>query len=212
MGCGDGGRAGAGAHDHIRGLEGLLTALADFADLKSPWLRGHSREVAAVAEEAAALAGLDDAERVALRRAALVHDVGRVGVPNGIWDKPGPLTSAEGERVRLHPHLTSRILQRCTPLAVLAGTASAHHERVDGGGYHSGLPAEAVSLPSRILAAADVFAALVAHRPTDPPTAGPRRSRSCGRWSAGSWTVKPWRASPPPQGRGRPRRQPGRQV
>ena len=64
-----------------------------------------------------------------LRRAALVHDLGRVGVENGIWDKPGPLATAEWEKVRLHPYLTERVLSRCTTLAELGEIASSHHER-----------------------------------------------------------------------------------
>jgi HD-GYP domain-containing protein (c-di-GMP phosphodiesterase class II) len=149
-------------------LDALLTALADFADLKSPWVRGHSRAVASLAEAAGGHAGLDGAARLRLRRAALVHDLGRVGVANGIWDKPGPLTTAEWEQVRLHPYSTERILARCRPLAGLIETASSHHERVDGSGYHRALPAAAQSREARVLAAADVLAALTADRPHRP--------------------------------------------
>ena len=99
-------------------LDAVLAAFADFADLKSPWIRGHSRRVAALAEEAGRHAGLDAAACDGLRRAGLVHDLGRVAVENGIWDKPGPLTTSEWERVRLHPYYTERILARCRPLAV----------------------------------------------------------------------------------------------
>jgi HD-GYP domain-containing protein (c-di-GMP phosphodiesterase class II)/DNA-binding CsgD family transcriptional regulator len=146
-------------------LDDLLSAFADFADLKSPWIRGHSRHVAALAAEAGRHAGLEEARCRLLHRAGLVHDLGRVSVANGIWDKPAPLTSAEWEQVRLHPYSTARILARCSPLSALAGPASSHHERLDGSGYHRALPADALSLEDRILAAADVFAALVADRP-----------------------------------------------
>ncbi|HEU0336764.1 MAG TPA: HD domain-containing phosphohydrolase [Gaiellaceae bacterium] len=95
----------------------LLAAFADFADLKSPWLRGHSRSVSALAGEAGRLAGLGDAACTLLRRAGLAHSLGRVAVENGIWDRAGPLTTAEWERVRLHPYFTERILARCGPLA-----------------------------------------------------------------------------------------------
>jgi HD-GYP domain-containing protein (c-di-GMP phosphodiesterase class II) len=149
-------------------LDALLTALADFADLKSPWIRGHSRAVASLAEAAGGHAGLDAAARDRLRRAGLVHDLGRLAVANGIWDKPGPLTTAEWEHVRLHPYSTDRILARCGPLAALVETAASHHERVDGSGYHRALPAEAQSREARILAAADVLAALTADRPHRP--------------------------------------------
>jgi HD-GYP domain-containing protein (c-di-GMP phosphodiesterase class II)/DNA-binding CsgD family transcriptional regulator len=146
-------------------LDAVLTAFADFADLKSPWIRGHSRRVASLAEEAGRHAGLDDTACDDLRRAGLAHDLGRVAVENGIWDKPGPLTTSEWERVRLHPYYTERILDRCSSLASIVQPASSHHERVDGSGYHRSLPGEALSRGDRILAAADVFAALTADRP-----------------------------------------------
>jgi HD-GYP domain-containing protein (c-di-GMP phosphodiesterase class II) len=146
-------------------LDAVLTAFADFADLKSAWIRGHSRTVAALAEGAGRHAGLDGAACDRLRRAGLVHDLGRVAVENGIWDKPGPLTTSEWERVRLHPYYTERILARCGPLAALVEPASSHHERLDGTGYHRSLPADAQAREARLLAAADVFAALTAERP-----------------------------------------------
>jgi HD-GYP domain-containing protein (c-di-GMP phosphodiesterase class II)/DNA-binding CsgD family transcriptional regulator len=146
-------------------LDAVLAAFADFADLKSPWIRGHSRRVASLAGEAGRLAGLDEAACDDLRRAGLVHDLGRVAVENGIWDKPGPLTTAEWEQMRLHAYYTERILERCRPLASIVAPASSHHERVDGSGYHRSLPAEALSREDRILAAADVLAALTADRP-----------------------------------------------
>jgi HD-GYP domain-containing protein (c-di-GMP phosphodiesterase class II) len=159
-------------------LDAVLAAFADFADLKSPWIRGHSRMVASLAEDAGHHAGLDDAECDRLRRAGLVHDLGRVAVENGVWDKPGPLTTSEWERVRLHPYFTERILARCSSLASLVEPASSHHERVDGSGYHRSLPAGALSRGDRILAAADVFAALTADRPHRPAFAEDAASRT----------------------------------
>jgi HD-GYP domain-containing protein (c-di-GMP phosphodiesterase class II) len=147
------------------GLDALLEAFADFADLKSPWLRGHSRHVADLVGEAGLHAGLDEHTCGVLRRSGLLHDLGRVSVENGIWDKPGPLTTAEWERVRLHPYYTERILSRCGPLAPVVEAASSHHERLDGSGYHRALAGEALSHEGRILAAADVLAALTADRP-----------------------------------------------
>jgi HD-GYP domain-containing protein (c-di-GMP phosphodiesterase class II) len=149
-------------------MEQMLGVLADFVDLKSPWTRGHSHTVAELADAAGAAIGLDSGHRCALRHAGLVHDVGRVGVVNGIWDKPGPLTTEEWERVRLHPYLTHRVLSRCSTLADLADLASAHHERLDGSGYHRGFHAEHLAMPARILAAADVFAATTSDRPHRP--------------------------------------------
>jgi HD-GYP domain-containing protein (c-di-GMP phosphodiesterase class II) len=120
-------------------LDEVLRAFADFADLKSPYTRGHSSGVAALVEEAAGHAGLSGQEATDLWRAALVHDPGRTGIPNGIWDKPGPLSRIEWERVRLHPYLSERILNYTGALAPLAALAGAHHERLDGSGYHRGV-------------------------------------------------------------------------
>jgi HD-GYP domain-containing protein (c-di-GMP phosphodiesterase class II) len=150
------------------GVDDALAAFGDFADLKSPWIRGHSRAVGALAEAAGREAQLDEATCVALRRAGFLHDVGRVAVANGVWDKPGPLTTAEWELVRLHPYATERFLARCTALEALAGPASSHHERLDGSGYHRAVRGDALSRADRILAAADVYAALVADRPHRP--------------------------------------------
>jgi HD-GYP domain-containing protein (c-di-GMP phosphodiesterase class II) len=149
-------------------LENVLTVLADFVDLKSPWTRSHSRSVAALSDAAGIHIGLNGDEQRTLCRAALVHDIGRVGVPNGIWDKPGPLTTEEWERVRLHPYITHRVLSRCQALSPLADLAASHHERLDGSGYHRGIGAERLSISARILAAADVFEAVCADRPYRP--------------------------------------------
>jgi HD-GYP domain-containing protein (c-di-GMP phosphodiesterase class II) len=159
-------------------LDAILAAFADFADLKSPWIRGHSRRVASIAEEAGRHGGLDADACSGLRRAGLVHDLGRVAVENGIWDKPGPLTTAERERVRLHAYFTERILARCSALASIVEPASSHHERQDGSGYHRSLAAEALSRGDRILAAADVFAALTADRPHRPAFADDAAARA----------------------------------
>ncbi len=159
-------------------LDGVLAACADFADLKSPWIRGHSRRVASLAEEAGRHAGLDNAACDVLRQAGLVHDLGRVAVANGIWDKPGPLTTSEWEQVRLHPYFTERILVRCRSLASLVQPASSHHERIDGTGYPRSLATGDLSRGARILAAADVFAALTADRPHRPAVAEDEAART----------------------------------
>jgi putative nucleotidyltransferase with HDIG domain len=146
-------------------LDEILLAFAEFADLKSPFTYGHSTEVARLAEAAARNLGLEDVEVVALRRAALLHDLGRTGISNGIWDKPGPLTLDEWERVRLHPYFTERILARCSTLAHIAVLAGSHHERLDGSGYHRGALASSLSYSARILGAADAYQAMTQDRP-----------------------------------------------
>src|ERR687887_2713080 len=146
-------------------LDAALEALADYTDLKSPYTIGHSRGVADLATEGGHRYGLPADDVVVLRRAALVHDLGRLGVSNAIWDKPGPLTPAEWERVRLHPYLTGRMLASSPALRPLAAIAAQHHERLDGSGYPSGLSLGALSPASRILAAADVYHAATEPRP-----------------------------------------------
>jgi HD-GYP domain-containing protein (c-di-GMP phosphodiesterase class II) len=153
-------------------LDRALTAVADFADLKSPYTTGHSRAVAALAEDAAERAELGEQERKALRHAGLIHDVGRLGVSNAIWDKPGALTAAELERARLHAYYTVRVLRALRALSRAVALAACHAERLDGSGYPGGLTASALSPPARILAACDVYRALVeprAHRPARAP-------------------------------------------
>jgi len=147
----------------VADLDGALTAVADFADLKSPWTRGHSRRVALLAAEAATVLGHPPPEVGVVRRAALVHDLGRVGVPNGIWDHPGPLGVAEWGRVRLHPYLTESTLACCPGLADLGRLGGAHHERLDGSGYHHGSRDQAAA--ERLLAVADAVAAMSESRP-----------------------------------------------
>jgi HD-GYP domain-containing protein (c-di-GMP phosphodiesterase class II) len=146
-------------------LDAALEAVADFADVKSPYTIGHSRAVADLAAQAARLSGLSDQAATLIRRAGLVHDLGRLGVPNTIWDKRGPLSHAEAERVRLHPYLTERMLVCSPALAPLAAVAVQHHERLDGSGYPRGLSGAALSLEGRILAAADFYQSRTEPRP-----------------------------------------------
>jgi HD-GYP domain-containing protein (c-di-GMP phosphodiesterase class II) len=146
-------------------LDEATRAIADFADLKSPYLVGHSPGVAALAEAAARVAGLPEAKCVEVRRAGHLHDIGRVCVPVGIWNKPGKLNESEWERVRLHPYYTDRVLARARTLGAIPMIASCHHERADGSGYFRGLSGGMLSLPARILAAADVFHAMTEPRP-----------------------------------------------
>jgi HD-GYP domain-containing protein (c-di-GMP phosphodiesterase class II) len=146
-------------------LDAALEAIADFTDLKSPYTLGHSREVADLAAEAARTFGLADDDVRLVRRAGLVHDLGRLGISNAIWDKREPLTVAERERVRLHAYLTERMLSGSAGLAPVGALAAHHHERLDGSGYPRGLKGNMLSPAARILAAADVYRAMVEPSP-----------------------------------------------
>jgi HD-GYP domain-containing protein (c-di-GMP phosphodiesterase class II) len=141
-------------------FDAALEAVANFVDLKSPYFLGHARAVASLVEGAATRLGMHADEVRTIRRAALVHGWGRLGVSNAIWDKVGPLAGGEWERVRLHPYLTERILRQSAALTPLGSIAAQLRERLDGSGYPRGLSGAAISRPSRILAAADAYQAM----------------------------------------------------
>jgi HD-GYP domain-containing protein (c-di-GMP phosphodiesterase class II) len=146
-------------------LDRALVALADFSDLKCPCRAGHSRGVARLAEDAATALGLPASDVQTLRRAALVHDIGMIGVPSAVWDEPRPWTLSQRERARTHPYLLERMLARTPLLSHIAHLASLHHERLDGSGYPRGVRGDAISVAARILAVADVHQALTQPRP-----------------------------------------------
>lgn len=149
-------------------IDALARAVADMVDLKSPYTHGHSTAVAELAASAGRTLGLEDGDAGALGRAGCLHDLGRVGVPDGIWEKRGRLSATEWERVRLHPYHTERILARSGALAPLARLAGMHHERQDGSGYYRQTSGAAIPMSARILAAADAYQAMTqdrAHRP-----------------------------------------------
>ena len=153
-------------------LETALEAVADFCDIKSPYTLGHSRGVAAMVDAASASFGLTGEDATLARQAALVHDLGNLGVPNSIWDKKGQLSPAEQERVRMHAYLTERMLTSSSSLEPLAEIAAQHHERLDGSGYPLHLSGSAISPGGRLLAAADSYHARLEprpHRPARPP-------------------------------------------
>ena len=149
-------------------LDRGLAAMGRFADLISPYFAGHSVGVAELASEAAGRCRIDAAGATAIRRAGLVHDLGRVAVHARVWQKPGPLSADELEQVRLHPYHTERCLSRSPFLAALAPVAAAHHERLDRSGYHRGSPGADLTMPARLLAAADAFFAMGEPRPHRP--------------------------------------------
>jgi HD-GYP domain-containing protein (c-di-GMP phosphodiesterase class II) len=146
-------------------IDQALAAMGDFADLVSSYLVGHSAGVAQLASAAAERCGFPAPDVVEMRRAGLLHDVGRVGISVRIWDKSAPLTPGEWEQVRLHAYHTERVLSRSPFLAELGSIATFHHERLDGSGYHRGVPAAALRPAARLLAAADEYHTKTEARP-----------------------------------------------
>ncbi len=162
-------------------IERALAAMGDFSDLASRYLVGHSAGVADLAAAAGRQCGLDDAERVTLQRAALVHDVGRVAISTRVWGKPGPLTTDEWEQIRLHAYHTERVLSRSPFLAAIVPVSTAHHERLDGTGYHRGAGAVSLAPPVRLLAAADAYHAMTEPRPHRPPLSPAEAAKELAR-------------------------------
>jgi HD-GYP domain-containing protein (c-di-GMP phosphodiesterase class II) len=171
-------------------FDAALLAIANFVDLKSPYFLGHASAVSDLAAATGSALGLSGADVVALRRAGLVHDLGRLGVSNAIWDKRGPLGAGEWERLRLHPYLTERMLKQSDALSPLAAIAVQHRERLDGSGYPRGLSGAGISRPARILGAADAYQAMREPRPhrsalsADEAAAELRGNAKAGRYDA----------------------------
>lgn len=157
-------------------------------DLKLPWLLGHSVAVAKTADAMAAMMGVTSKKRARLRRAAWLHGLGGVSVPNAIWDRSGPLTTGDMERVRLAPYWTSRVGNIVAGLADAAETASHAYERLDGSGYFRGISANSTPIESRILATAVCWVAMISERPwrkamdVDAAMAELRREADSGRF------------------------------
>jgi HD-GYP domain-containing protein (c-di-GMP phosphodiesterase class II) len=149
-------------------LDRALAAIANFVDLKSPFTLGHSVAVAGLAEEAGHRLGMPREELLPLRRAGFVYGFGRLGVSNSIWDRPGPLSAGEWERVRMYPYLTERMLHQSAALAPLGEIAVQHRERLDGSGYPRGLSGGAISRQARVLGAADAYQSMREPRPHRP--------------------------------------------
>ncbi len=146
-----------------------LAAISRFVDLKSPYTIGDSTAVADLASDAVAALGAPEHEVATVRRSALIARFGYLGVSNAIWDKPRPLSASEWERVRLYPYLTERMLQRPPALAPFGQVAVRVREQLDGSGYPRGLSGASITRPARVLAAADVYQAMLEPRPHRSP-------------------------------------------
>jgi HD-GYP domain-containing protein (c-di-GMP phosphodiesterase class II) len=152
-------------------LDEVAGAFADMVDLMTPFTLGHSAGVARLAGDAAGLLRLEAGEVDLVRRAALLHDLGRVAISGKLWEQPRPLTATQWEQVRLHPYHSERILARSAALAPLARIAGMHHDRQDGSGYHHGASGAEIPAPARLLAAADAYQAMTQDRPHRPALA-----------------------------------------
>ncbi len=146
-------------------LDSIAEAFADIIDAKSSFTYGHSQRVAHYADAIALELGMTVQQRRWLHRAALLHDIGKLGVSNSILDKPGRLDASEWEAVKRHAQFTEDILSRVRVFSLLAPIAGAHHERLDGNGYPRRLSGSAITLETRIITVADIFDAITAARP-----------------------------------------------
>ncbi len=146
-------------------LDRIAFGFAQVIDAKSPWTFRHSEGVSTIAAGIARTLGMSDDEVRDIRRAGLLHDIGKLGVSNLILDKPAKLTADEMAEMRKHTAYTFHVLEQVAGFRDLAAMAASHHERLDGKGYHLGLGAEHLPTASRVLAVADMYEALAAKRP-----------------------------------------------
>src|SRR3569623_534841 len=162
-------------------LDDIAAAFGQVVDSKSPYTSGHSARVALYADLIAETLGLSFARRRWLKRGALLHDVGKLGVSNSVLDKAGELDREEWAAVRMHATYTENILSRIDAFTELARVAGAHHERLDGGGYPRGLKADQISIETRIITSADIFDTITAERPYRGAIPVPRALEMMGK-------------------------------
>ena len=176
--------------DELEQAENVLVSLATALDAKDNYTRGHSERVARYADALGAEVGLGRLERRNLRRAGLLHDIGKIGTRLDYLHKPGPLTTAEYEEVKKHPVIGFEICRPLRTMAPLLELIRGHHERLDGRGYPDGLRGEQVPTPLRCLTIADVYDAITSDRsyrralPRDKAFQIMRDEASTGMWDA----------------------------
>lgn len=158
-----------------------MQTVAQVVDSKSPYTAGHSERGALYTDIIATKMEIEDSRRRWLKRGALLHDLGKLGVSNSILDKEGALTPEEWQEVRLHPGYTEQILSRISPFQDMAVISGAHHERLDGKGYPNGLIASELTLETRIITICDIFDAITATRPYRGPIPVPGALEIMGR-------------------------------
>ena len=162
-------------------LDDIAAAFGQVVDSKSPYTAGHSARVALYTDLIAEELNISPERRRWLKRGALLHDVGKLGVSNCVLDKPGKLDEEEWKAVRMHATYTETILSRISAFAELAVVAGAHHERLDGRGYPRGLKAEQICMETRVITTADIFDAITADRPYRGPIPIPRALEMMGK-------------------------------
>ncbi len=154
--------------DALDSAESVVFAFARAVEAKSPYTHGHSENVTKYALKLAGKVGVSEHERDILRRGGLLHDLGKISIPDAILDKPGPLTAAEYDQVKQHPMEGVRILEGLRSIRASLGLVRWHHERLDGAGYPDGLMGGSIPLLVRILSVANVYDALASARPYRP--------------------------------------------
>jgi len=159
----------------------VAEAFSKVIDAKSPFTAGHSTRVALYTDILSGKLGVENARRRWLKRGALLHDLGKLGVSNSVLDKPGALTAEEWDEIRMRPVYTQQILSHIAPFQELAVVAGAHHERLDGNGYPNKLTAKDLSLDTRIITTCDIFDAITAERPYRPAIPVPQALEIMGR-------------------------------
>lgn len=175
-------------------LDNIAEAFSQVVDAKSPYTAGHSERVALYTDVLASKLGIAGPRRRWLKRGALLHDLGKLGVSNSILDKAGTLTDEEWREVRLHPAYTEEILSRIVPFKDLAIVAGAHHERLDGKGYPKGMVAADLTLETRIITVCDIFDAITADRPYRGPIPVPQALEIMGRMTGTALDTDCYRA------------------
>lgn len=166
------------AHDEISldddYMDQIAAAFGQVVDSKSPYTAGHSERVGLYTDLISEALDIDPARRRWLKRGALLHDIGKLGVSNSILDKPGKLDDEEWVAMRDHARFTEEILSRISAFSELARVSAAHHERLDGKGYPRGVSGDEIMMETRIITTADIFDAITADRPYRAPIPVPR--------------------------------------
>jgi putative two-component system response regulator len=177
--------------DELETAENVLVSLANALEAKDVYTRGHSERVSRLAAELGAAVGLSRAETRNLRRAGLLHDIGKIGLPGAYLNKPGPLTLEEYAEVKRHPRISYDICRPLRTMGPLLPLIRGHHERLDGKGYPDGLRGEEIPLSLRCLSIADIYDALTSRRPyrealgREKALEVMRQEASVGMWDAG---------------------------